>query len=163
MQHPARRIVSRKIRNNYYKMHCNETCPHTTISTTIVYMKRLFACIILSSFLFLQSIPTYVIAASPSASAKLIKTKNVVRAYFGNLKGVKSVSYTLYYQGNGIGQGVEGGFKPGKKTSWSKDLFLGTCSSKVCIRHKNIKNIQLEVITRLTNGKSSTKVLKIKV
>lgn len=125
-------------------------------------MKRLFAFLILSSFIFLQSVPTHVIAAAPSASAKLIKAKNVVRAYFGNLKGVKTVSYTLYYQGNGIGQGVYGSFSPGKKTSWSKDLYLGTCSGKVCTMHRNVKNIQLEVVTKLKNGKSSTKVIKVK-
>src|SRR3989338_842707 len=112
-------------------------------------MKRILSLLILMSFLFLQFAPTHVLAASPSASAKYIKNKNVVRAYFGNLKGVKNVSYTLYYQGNGIGQGVEGSFKPGKKKSWSKDLYLGTCSARVCTKHKNIKNIKLEVITKL--------------
>ncbi|MDP3941946.1 MAG: hypothetical protein Q8Q49_06590 [bacterium] len=126
-------------------------------------MKRVLSLLILMSFLFLQVAPAYVFAASPSASAKYIKNKNVVRASFGNLKGVKNVSYTLYYQGNGIGQGVEGSFKPGKKKiSWSKDLFLGTCSGKVCIRHRNIKNIKLEVISKLTNGKSVKKLIKVK-
>ncbi len=125
-------------------------------------MKRFFAFLIFSSFLFLLWIPSSAIAASPSASVQDLKARNLARVYLGNLKGVKSVSYTLMYEGNGIGQGVEGSFKPGKKTSWSKDLFLGTCSAKVCIRHRNIKNIQLEVITKFSNGKSSTKVYKAK-
>lgn len=66
------------------------------------------------------------------------------------------------YNGNGIGQGVMGSFSPGKKTSASKDFFLGTCSSKVCIVHKNVKNIVLEVVTKYTNGKTSTKTLSVK-
>lgn len=123
-------------------------------------MKRLVQFLIVFSIIFFQ-VPSAVFASGPTFSAKYLKTANVVRTYFGNLKGVKNISYTLYYQGNGIGQGVEGVVKPGKKTSWSKDLFLGTCSAKVCIRHRNVKNIQLEVITRLTNGKSLKKLIKV--
>lgn len=101
-------------------------------------------------------------SASFSARGQILKNRNTVRAFFGNLKGIKSVSYTLYYNGNGIGQGVYGSFSPGKKTSWSKDLYLGTCSGKVCIAHRNVKNIKMEVVTRSTTGKSSTKVISIK-
>lgn len=100
--------------------------------------------------------------SSISPSAKYIKTRNVVRTYFGNIKGVSKVKYVLTYEGNGVGQGVEGSFSPGKKKSFSKDLFLGTCSGKVCIQHRNIKNIKLQVITKFTSGKSSTKVYKVK-
>lgn len=126
----------------------------------------MFISLLIVGLLFVQS--SVVSAAAkklslPTSTAQYIKSKNVVRAFFGNLKGVKSVSYTLYYQGNGIGQGVDGSFKPGSKTSWSKDLFLGTCSSGVCIRHKNIKNVNLEVRTKYTNGKSVTNVLKVKI
>lgn len=101
-------------------------------------------------------------AAGASVSATYNKTKNIVRASFGNLKGIKSVSYTLFYQANGVGQGVVGTLTPGKKTALSKDLYLGTCSSKVCTKHKNIKNLQLEVKTKFTNGKSTTKIYKVK-
>lgn len=97
-----------------------------------------------------------------SASGQYVKAKNVVRAYFGNLKGIKKITYVLTYIGNGVGQGIEGSFSPGKKTSISKDLYLGTCSGKVCISHKNIKNIQLEATARYTNGKSSSKIYKVK-
>lgn len=100
--------------------------------------------------------------ASLSASGQFLKSSNVVRAYFGNMKRVSKVSYVLMYDGNGIGQGIEGSFTPGKKTSYSKDLFLGTCSRKVCIRHKNIKNMRLEVTTRSTTGKTSKKMIKIR-
>ena len=99
---------------------------------------------------------------SISTSVQYIKAKNVVRAFFGNLKGAKQVNYVLTYTGNGIGQGIEGSFLPGKKASFSRDLYLRTCSGKVCISHKNIKNIQLEVMTKYTNSKSSSKVYKVR-
>lgn len=98
-----------------------------------------------------------------TVSALYVRPKNVVRAVFGNLKGgASSVSYTLTYDSNGIARGVMGTFKPGKKTSSSSDLYLGTCSAKVCIQHKNVKNVKLEVVSYYTNGKSTTKTYKIK-
>lgn len=100
--------------------------------------------------------------ASISVSPSYNKAKNIVRAHFGGLKGVKSVSYILMYQGNGIGQGVMGSFAPGKRSAYATDLYLGTCSGKVCTKHKNIKNIKLEVTTQLTNGKTSTKTYNVK-
>ncbi|MBI2443573.1 MAG: hypothetical protein HYV40_06760 [Candidatus Levybacteria bacterium] len=131
-------------------------------------MHRIIVSFLIVALFFIQS--SIVSAASKktsgggsvSTSAQLIKKRNAVRTYFGNLKGVKSVSYTLFYQANGVGQGVEGTFSPGKKKSWSKDLYLGTCSGKVCVAHRNIKNIQMEVKTKFTNGKTSTKLIKIK-
>lgn len=100
--------------------------------------------------------------SSRAVSAQYLKARNVVRAYFGNLKGVSKVTYVLMYQGNGVGQGVMGSFAPGKKTSISRNLYLGTCSGKVCTAHRNIKNIQLEVTIKYTNGKSASKVYKVK-
>lgn len=101
-------------------------------------------------------------AASISVSSQYIKVKNTVRAFFGNIKGVTKVTYILTYEGNGLNQGVEGSFFPGKKTSFSRDMYLGTCSGKVCRPHTNIKNIQLKVITKFINGKSSSKIYKVK-
>lgn len=133
-----------------------------------VFMQRILVSLILVGILLAQSslvssaASKKTTAASFSASGKLIKNRNTVRAFFGNLKGVKSVSYTLYYNGNGIGQGVYGSFSPGKKTSWSKDLYLGTCSGRVCTMHRNVKNIKLEVVARSANGKSSTKTISVR-
>jgi hypothetical protein len=95
-------------------------------------------------------------------SGQYIKRSNAVNVYFGNLKGVKSVSYTIMYEGNGIGQGAMGNFAPGKKTAVSKNIYLGTCSGRVCTPHRNIKNIQLEAVMKYINGKSSSKTIKIK-
>jgi hypothetical protein len=97
-----------------------------------------------------------------SIGAQQIKAKNLVRANFGNIKGVSKVSYTLMYDSNGVGQGAGGSFVPGKKTSFSRDIFLGTCSGKVCVKHKNVKNLKLLVTLKYPNGKSSSKTYNVK-
>lgn len=132
-------------------------------------MKWILVPLFIVTFFFVQNFPvvagtkpkgTSTLSISPSA--QYIKAKNVVRAFFGNIKGVTKVTYTLMYEGSGVGQGVEGSFSPGKKTSKSLDIYLGTCSGKVCIQHKKIKNIQLQVTTKFINGKSSSKIYKVK-
>lgn len=130
-------------------------------------MKLIFVSLFLLIFLSVQTLPVSAAkksknASSVAVSGQYIKRTNVVRAYFGGLKGVKTVSYTLMYQSDGVGQGAMGGFSPGKKTAISKDIYLGTCSGKICVAHRNIKNIQLEVVTKYTNGKSSSKTIKVK-
>ena len=132
-------------------------------------MKRVVILLSIIIFLFAQAIPVAAAAKpkktlSPSiaVSAQQIKAKNAVRVSFGNLKGVSKVSYTLLYEASGVGQGVVGSFLPGKKTSISQDIYLGTCSGRVCVPHRNIKGIQLEVKTKYTNGKSSSKIYKVK-
>lgn len=119
-------------------------------------------------FLFVNNLPAGAAAKSKSvtpsisASGQFIKARNVVRASFSKIKGVSKVAYVLTYVGNGNNQGVEGSFVPGKKTSFVKDIYLGTCSRKVCVQHRNVKNLQLQVITKFTNGKSSSKTYKVK-
>lgn len=125
-------------------------------------MKRLLPVILPLILLFVVATPSIAVVPSIFASGKLNKTTNSVNAYFGNMKNVSKITYTLMYEGNGIGQGVVGSFAPGKKTSLSKSLFLGTCSGRVCVRHKNIKNVQLEVVAKYKNGKSSKKLLKVR-
>ncbi|MEK7518216.1 MAG: hypothetical protein AAB583_06765 [Patescibacteria group bacterium] len=101
-------------------------------------------------------------APSVSTSAQFIKAKNAVRVFFGNLKGVGKITYVVTYSANGINQGIEGSLIPGKKTSLTSMLYLGTCSGKDCISHKNIKNIQLEAKIKYTNGKTLSKIYKVK-
>ena len=133
-------------------------------------MKRILIIFFIAVLLF--TIPTVYGATKPkktisagsiSTSAQFIKNRNLVRVFFGNLKGVKQITYVLTYIGNGINQGVEGSLIPGKKTSFSRDIYLGTCSGKVCINHKNIKNIKLEATARYSNGKSSSKIYKVRL
>lgn len=130
-------------------------------------MKWIFVSLFLLILLFVQTVPASAAKKSKSTSSmavsgQYIRLRNVVRAYFGGLKGVKTVSYTLMYQSDGVGQGVMGGFSPGKKTGISKDIYLGTCSGRICVPHRNIKNMQLEVTTSYSNGKSSSKTVKVK-
>ena len=127
-------------------------------------MRKLFTALLTLSLLFIVVTP--VLAAKKSASIYVaptfIKSSNNVRTTFSGTKNAKKISYTLSYDGNGVGQGVVGSFNPGKSNVVTKNLFLGTCSGKVCIKHKNIKNCQLSVTTTYKNGKSTTKVYKIK-
>lgn len=102
-----------------------------------------------------------IFAAGPSASGSFNKKTNSVNANFTGLKGVKSVSYMLYYTGNGIPQGVVGSIKPGKAKSASRKLYLGTCSGRVCVAHRNVKNLKLSVKFN-SGGKTTTKTVKIK-
>lgn len=132
-------------------------------------MKRILILVFIIALFFTQTIlsfaapkPKKTSGLSISASGQYIKAKNIVRVYFGNLKGVSKITYILTYQGNGVLQGIEGSISVGKKKSLSRDLYLGTCSGKVCIQHKNIKNIQLEVTAKYSNGKSSSKIYKVK-
>lgn len=116
-------------------------------------------------FVFLFSFSSTSFAAKSSgfsASGQYIKNKNSVRAFFGNLKGVSKVNYTLIYDSSGVGQGAGGSFSPGKKSSFSRDIYLGTCSGRVCTPHRNVKNMKLEITTKYSNGKSSTKIYKVK-
>lgn len=131
-------------------------------------MKKILLAFLVFLLLFASVFPTYAVAAKKPAaasvgvSAKQIKIRNTVRASFSGLKGVSKVSYMLMYSANGIGQGAGGSFSPGKKTSITRDIYLGTCSGRVCTPHRNIKNLQLEVTVKYTNGKSFKKIYKVK-
>lgn len=130
-------------------------------------MKWIFTILFLLIFLSASSVNVYAAAKSKgggsfAVSGQFIKRANAVSAYFGNLKGVKSVSYTLMYESNGVGEGVMGSFSPGKKTAIAKSIYLGTCSGKICRPHGNIKNIQLEATVKYTNGKTATRTIKVK-
>lgn len=122
-------------------------------------MKKLLILVVAAVLVFGAHSSAYAVA---TVSGQYLKKSNSVQAYFGSLKGVSKVSYTLMYNGNGVGQGVMGSFAPGKKKSISKNFFLGTCSGRVCVYHKNIKNLQLQVTIKYTNGKTTVKVVKIK-
>ncbi|MBI4097133.1 MAG: hypothetical protein HY428_01840 [Candidatus Levybacteria bacterium] len=132
-------------------------------------MKRILLPLFILALVFVYVFPAVAAPKPKKPAAPSIamtttfnKPKNTVNAYFGNLKKVKKVTYTLMYDANGIGQGVEGSFVPGKKKAISKSFYLGTCSGRVCTKHRNINDIRLEVVTKFTNGKSSKKVIRVK-
>lgn len=136
----------------------------TNFLVTVNIMRKLF--ITLLAFALLVIVVNPVFAAKKIApvyvAPTFIKSTNNVRATFSGTKNAKKVSYTLSYEGNGVGQGVMGSFVPGKSNVVTKNLYLGTCSGKVCIKHKNIKNCQLSVTITYKNGQTTTKTYKIK-
>lgn len=92
---------------------------------------------------------------NPKFDADYISPKNVVLAYFTNVKGLKNVSYTLTYKSNNVAQGVSGDFAP-TSTVVKKEIFLGTCSRNVCVPHKKIKNIKLMVTFTFADNTTKT-------
>jgi hypothetical protein len=127
--------------------------------TALILFIVVFSVFIPSSFAAKKFVPK---VATAYINAVQVKTKNVVRVNFSNLRSVKNISYMLTYTGSGVGQGVSGTLAPGKKVSLSRDLFLGTCSKNVCVKHTNAKNIKLKVTINYVNNTSSTKTYNIR-
>lgn len=133
---------------------------------------RILIAVLTLSILFSGIVSSQAFAAKPKVNkslsipttvvARYIKPKNSVFLLIAAPVGVTKVNYTLMYKASGVGQGVQGSFVPGKKGSFTKDIFLGTCSGKICVKHKDIKDIQVEVVTKYKNGKTATKVYKVK-
>lgn len=96
----------------------------------------------------------------PWVTAKLTKWKQYVWLNLGGLAKVESVDYELTYSGNGLDQGVFGSIKGGANTS--RELFMGTCSGKVCVGHKNISGLRLGLTYKMKDGSSLVKRYKIK-
>lgn len=106
--------------------------------------------------------PKKTVSSSLIVSAQYIKSRNYVKLFFADFKGVSKITYTLMYEGNDMEQGVEGGFSAGKRKNYTQNLYLGTCSSGTCMAKNKIKNIRVQVVIKYTNGKSSTKLIKVK-
>lgn len=127
-------------------------------------MKRILLTIFFSFSLLLLSlgqVSAKALKHNPMVSASYVPARNSVIATFTNLKGIKSVSYDLTYTGNNIPQGVSGNLIMGKP-SIKKEIFLGTCSSRTCVKQRNIKNIKLNARFTLSNNSQKTKTLKVK-
>jgi len=80
---------------------------------------------------------------------------------FSGFDNLKSVSYELLYNGNGLSQGVSGMAVIGDTET--KDLYFGTCSSGACTPHRNITNARLSIISVLKDGTVVLKPFRIKV
>ncbi|MBI4059145.1 hypothetical protein HY404_02810 [Candidatus Microgenomates bacterium] len=100
------------------------------------------------------------VGKNPSAGITLSKNKLSVIINFANLTNVKSFKYTLTYDSTKGAQGVSGTVKP-KGATLARTLLLGTCSKKVCVYHKGVKNIKLNVDFTLKNGGSISYTKKI--
>lgn len=66
------------------------------------------------------------------------------------------------YQANGIPEGVVGSVKASNKPI-IRNIYLGTCSGKVCKPHKKIKNMSLQLKGEYKNKKKINQTLKVKL
>lgn len=95
-------------------------------------------------------------------SPKFTAGKRSLRISFLGLQYASSVSYILTYETNGKPEGVQGSIKTTSKTA-VREIRFGTCSSGVCTNHRNIKNIVLEVTSKLKSGKTAIKTFKLRI
>lgn len=95
--------------------------------------------------------------------ARLRSDRRAINVTFGNLKSVRSVTYTLMYQTNGKDEGVSGSLDSSAGGSVTRELLFGTCSAGVCRYHQNITNMKLEVVSQLPSGKQTIKRFRIRV
>lgn len=130
--------------------------------TNVKSLKTVFVFVVVF-IVFLATGQSVSAANTPSFSVKLRKDRKAITAYFNNLKYSTSTSYELTYTGNGIEQGVVGSIYPKEGNVSSRLLLFGTCSKKVCVYHKNIKNTRLTIRSKLKTGKTLIKRFKIKV
>jgi len=106
---------------------------------------------------------TSTVSTSPSASISMTNWKQNVSIRFYNLNLCQSVSYEITYLSNNLEQGIFGSVKASEGRSVSRSLFLGTCSKKVCVAHRNITNLYLTINYKLTSGQNIVKKYRIKI
>lgn len=87
--------------------------------------------------------------------ANLIKARQSVLINFLKLGDVSKIDYVLTYNSNNIPQGVAGSINVNGEKLINREIFLGTCSKKSCIKHSP-KNIWLAVTTHYKSGKVVT-------
>ena len=95
-------------------------------------------------------------------SPRLRADRRAIIIYFGNLNQVNSATYNLFYQADGVDQGVSGSVDSSGGNSTSRELDFGTCSSGDCRYHGNISNMKLEIQADLTSGRRATKRYRIR-
>lgn len=97
------------------------------------------------------------------SKARLSRNTNSVIVTFQNLSNVKSISYTLSYKSGSTEQGAMGSITPTGAATETRDLYFGTCSHGVCTAHRNITGATLTIQSNLKNGKTNTKLYRIKI
>lgn len=136
-------------------------------------MKKLSLFLLLLLFLVIPS-SSYAAKAKKQAKAKsvassqmqigvnpqLVQSKRTLRIVFTKIKNVKTITYEVTYNANGVSQGVMGTITP-KKPSETRNVLLGTCSGKVCVYHTGITNLQLKVTATYKSGAVSSKTYPI--
>jgi hypothetical protein len=80
---------------------------------------------------------------------------------FSGFNNLKSGSYELTYNANGIPQGVSGTIILNDTST--KTLLFGTCSAGVCSYHRHITNARLKITSFLNSGQKVIKIYRLKV
>lgn len=81
---------------------------------------------------------------------------------FNDLTEAQKISYELTYTADKIGQGVTGTDEATSSANTQKELVFGTCSKDVCVYHKNITDMILQLKFSLKSGKILTQRYQIK-
>jgi hypothetical protein len=100
-------------------------------------------------------------SGAPAVLVRLTGWKQYLSLSFRGVASTTGITYELTYAGNGTEQGVFGSIKP-EEGNITRTLFLGTCSRKVCVSHKNISNLRLTVTYKLKSGQNLVKNYKVK-
>ncbi|MFA6602906.1 MAG: hypothetical protein WCT01_03830 [Candidatus Shapirobacteria bacterium] len=128
---------------------------------------------LLLPFLFLTLVSSSSLAQSPVLKPKgkvapvpdLVVRLSPARTYltlnFKNLSTVKSFNYEVNYTGNNQSQGIFGQVSKVKTNLLMRQLFLGTCSKKVCISHKGVKKLTVTARFTQKNGKKTTRIVTL--
>lgn len=130
---------------------------------TIFYPGKVFAGKILPRFKQTYTTNTKAVTSGVGIRPSLRGDRRALNVYFSNLSKVKSVSYMLIYQANGVDKGAGGTIDVTKGDSINRELIFGTESSGVYRYDEGIANMKLEVTTELLNGKKTLKRFRIKV
>lgn len=81
---------------------------------------------------------------------------------FTNFNGIESAAYSFTYTTNGVAQGAGGTIRSSNNPTAVRELIFGTCSTGVCRYHSNLADARLTVTIKYGNGKSATKIFRIK-
>ncbi len=95
-------------------------------------------------------------------SAKLRADRKALLVTFSNLQSLKSLDYTLTYNGSGADQGINGSVDISAGSSASRTLVFGTESKGVYTYHTNIKNMKFVVTIVPKSGKTIIKKYVVK-
>jgi hypothetical protein len=95
-----------------------------------------------------------------SISINLIKSTTTANTVVISAKGMnskmKSVSYELTYESQGVMQGATGtSVDVSGKDTFERDIYLGTCSKNVCTPHLGVTKVSLVLVFTDTAGKES--------
>lgn len=101
-------------------------------------------------------------SAGIPASVRYRPDRQGILLSFLNFNGIDSVSYSFTYITNGITQGAGGTITAENNPTSQRELLFGTCSSGVCRYHQNLTSARLTLTAKYTNGRTATKVYRIK-